>query len=135
VNTYEWGDFRGNPRVLMERYYDAFCYLANWGTRWLSFRVPARLLDLPTAQRYCVGDAASARAGGEHLVIDLISEDEEGDELDWGGEGGCRRSSRCARSWSSATYGCSTWPGCSACRTTRSRTRRWSRPCRRGSGS
>jgi hypothetical protein len=87
VNTYEWGDFRGNPLVLMERYYDAFLYLANWGTRRLAFRVPARLLDLPTAQRYCVGDAASVHAGGEHLVIDLISEDEEADELDWGGEG------------------------------------------------
>jgi hypothetical protein len=87
VNSYEWGDFRGNPLVLVERYYDAFLYLANWGTRRLSFRVPARLLDLPTAQRYCVGDAATARAGGEYLVIDLLSEDEEGDEPDWGGEG------------------------------------------------
>jgi hypothetical protein len=87
VNTYEWGNFRGGPRVLMERYYDAFLYLANWGTRWLSFRVPSRLLDLPTAQRYCVGDAASARVSGEHVVIDLIAEDEEGDEFDEGGEG------------------------------------------------
>jgi hypothetical protein len=87
VNTYDWGNFRGNPRLLMERYYDAFLYLTNWGTRWLSFRVPVRLLDLPTAQRYCVGDAASARVSGEHLVIDLVSDDEEGDELDWGGEG------------------------------------------------
>ena len=24
VNTDEWGNFRGDPRVLMERYYDAF---------------------------------------------------------------------------------------------------------------
>jgi hypothetical protein len=55
VNTYEWGNFRGNPSVLMERYYDALLYLTNWGTRWLSFRVPSRLLDLPTAQRYRVG--------------------------------------------------------------------------------
>jgi hypothetical protein len=87
VNTYEWGNFRGNPRELMERYYDAFLYLANWGTHWLSFRVPLRLLDLPTVELYCVGDAASARVSGEHLVIDLISETEEPDEIDWGGEG------------------------------------------------
>jgi hypothetical protein len=32
VNTYEWGNLRGDPRVLMERYFDAFLYLANWGT-------------------------------------------------------------------------------------------------------
>jgi hypothetical protein len=87
VNTYEWGNFRGNPDVLMERYYDAFLHLTNWGTRWLSFRVPVRMLDHPTAQRYCVGHSASARVSGEHLVIDLISEDEGGEELDWGGEG------------------------------------------------
>jgi hypothetical protein len=87
VNTYEWGNFRGDPRVLMERYYDAFLYLANWGTHWLSFRVPSRLLDLPTAELYCVGDAASARVSGEHLVIDVVSETEEPAELDWGGEG------------------------------------------------
>ncbi|QYN37774.1 hypothetical protein K1T35_11335 [Pseudonocardia sp. DSM 110487] len=87
VNTYEWGNFRGDPRVLMERYYDAFLYLTNWGTRWLSFRVPSRLLDLPTAQRYCVGDAASARVSGEHVVIDLVSGDQETDDFEWGGEG------------------------------------------------
>ncbi|KAB1917237.1 hypothetical protein F8271_32020, partial [Micromonospora sp. ALFpr18c] len=23
VNTYEWGDFKGDPRTLMERYFDA----------------------------------------------------------------------------------------------------------------
>ncbi len=72
VNTHEWGNFRGNPRELMERDYDGFLYLANWGTRWLSFRVPSRLLDLATAQRYCIGDVASARASGDHAVIDLI---------------------------------------------------------------
>ena len=87
VNTYEWGNFRGNPRELMERYYDAFLYLANWGSRWLSFRVPSRLVDPATAQRYCVGDVASARVSGDHVVIDFVSEVEEADDFDWGGEG------------------------------------------------
>jgi hypothetical protein len=32
VNEYNYGDFRGEPQKLMERYFDAFCYLANWGT-------------------------------------------------------------------------------------------------------
>ena len=55
--------------------------------RWLSFRVPSRLVDLATAQRYCVGDMANARGTGDHVVIDLVSEDEEADDLDWDGEG------------------------------------------------
>ena len=45
VNTYEWGNFKGDPRRLMERYFDAFLYLSNWGTRELIVRLPARLVD------------------------------------------------------------------------------------------
>jgi hypothetical protein len=30
VNTYEWGNFKADPRKLMERYFDAHLYLANW---------------------------------------------------------------------------------------------------------
>ncbi|HYU85158.1 MAG TPA: hypothetical protein VEK80_10155 [Kribbellaceae bacterium] len=40
----------------MERYFDAFLYLANWGTRRVMLRLPARLLTLGVASRYCVGD-------------------------------------------------------------------------------
>ena len=32
VNEYHWGDFKGSPNRLMERYYDAHLYVANWGT-------------------------------------------------------------------------------------------------------
>ena len=62
VNTYEWGNFKGDPRRLVERYFDAFLYLANWGTRELIVRLPARLVDPDIAQRYCSGDAVSAGA-------------------------------------------------------------------------
>ena len=30
---YSWGDFKGNAAEWMEKYFDAFLYLANWGTR------------------------------------------------------------------------------------------------------
>jgi hypothetical protein len=33
VNEYQWGDFKGSPDELMQRYYDAHLYFANWGTR------------------------------------------------------------------------------------------------------
>jgi hypothetical protein len=32
TNEYHWGDFRGDPHLMMRRYYDAHLYLANWGT-------------------------------------------------------------------------------------------------------
>jgi hypothetical protein len=77
VNEYHWGDFRGDPAALMERYFDAFLYLANWGTRRLMIRLPRGLLDLGVAERYCTGDAASAWAADDHVILSLSSEDED----------------------------------------------------------
>ena len=86
VNTYQWGSFKGDPRRLVERYFDAFLYLANWGTRELILRLPARLVDPEIVQRYCSGDAVSAWHTGDHVIVAAVSEDEEGD-FEWGGEG------------------------------------------------
>jgi hypothetical protein len=84
VNTYNWGDFRGDPRKLVEEYYDAFLYTANWGARRLMLRLPARLLDLATAQRYCGVDSSSVRASGENVIVELCR---EGDGEDYWDEG------------------------------------------------
>jgi hypothetical protein len=91
VNTYEWGDLKADPRRLVERYFDAFLYLSNWGTRRLMLRLPAAALGAHSVGRYCIGDSATAWTSGEHLIIDLITEDADGAfEEDWsygGGEG------------------------------------------------
>ncbi|MFI9276177.1 hypothetical protein ACIGXM_36690 [Kitasatospora sp. NPDC052896] len=79
TNSYEWGDFRGDPRQMMERYYDAHLYLANWGTHRLMLKLPQRLLDLRTAQQYCFEESVQAWTAGADLLLDLTSEDEEGD--------------------------------------------------------
>lgn len=80
VNNYSYGSFKGNASEWMAKYFDAFLYLANWGTHEFMLRLPARVLSLETAQRYCVGDAASAKAKGDHVVLEFRSEDEEGGE-------------------------------------------------------
>ena len=91
VNTYEWGDLKADPRRLVERYFDAFLYVSNWGTRRLMLRLPAAALGAHSVGRYCIGDSATAWSSGEHLIIDLVTEDEDGAfEEDWsygGGEG------------------------------------------------
>ncbi|TDC61056.1 hypothetical protein E1258_12705 [Micromonospora sp. KC207] len=88
VNTYQWGDFKGDPRKLMQRYFDAHLYLANWGTRRLMLRLPKHVLDPATVAQYCQGDSASAWTTGKHVIIDLHSEDEDGaDEWDLDGHG------------------------------------------------
>ncbi|HJU20521.1 MAG TPA: hypothetical protein VJ770_29065 [Stellaceae bacterium] len=39
TNHYDWGDFRGDPAELMERWFDMHLYLENWGTHRLSSRI------------------------------------------------------------------------------------------------
>ena len=90
VNTYEWGDFKGDPRALVAKYFDAFLYYANWGTRRIMLRVPSARFALKIAKQYCrlhVGGTRNNRSvatvarSGPNLVLDLWSENEAGG--DW----------------------------------------------------
>lgn len=80
VNVYNWGDFQGNPRRLMERYYDAFLCEANWGTRQLMLRFPKEVLDLETIERYCLeGECLQLHQTDEGAILELrTAEDDDG---------------------------------------------------------
>jgi hypothetical protein len=79
VNEYQWGDLKGDPQKMMERYFDAFLYLANWGTRRLMFRLPRGVLDPETADQYCYADTASLIETGSHLILSLYVDREPDD--------------------------------------------------------
>lgn len=40
VNEYQWGDLKGDPLQMVTEDFDAFLYLANWGTRQVMLRLP-----------------------------------------------------------------------------------------------
>ncbi|MBU4490147.1 MAG: hypothetical protein KKE79_05885 [Actinobacteria bacterium] len=77
VNVYNWGSFKGDRKKWMEKHFDAFLYLANWGSRWLEFRIPARLLEADIASPYCAEDNLSCRTKGDHLILSFHSEEED----------------------------------------------------------
>jgi hypothetical protein len=79
TNEYEWGDFKGSPELMMQRYYDAHLYLANWGTHRIMLRLPRTLLDPETTGQYCIDSRVSVSATDEHVILDMTSEDEVGD--------------------------------------------------------
>src|SRR3954463_13825042 len=81
VNHYEWGSFKGDASLWVEKYFDAFLYLANWGSHELTIRLPRRVLDPETAKLYCRGESASARIKGDFVILDF--ESQEGDDGDW----------------------------------------------------
>src|SRR5919106_1991353 len=82
VNHYEWGSFKGNPSAWMEKYFDAFLYLANWGTHELMLRLPRRVLDASMVKQYCCGESASAREKGEQVILEFRSESESGEWIE-----------------------------------------------------
>jgi hypothetical protein len=81
INDYSWGRFKGDEKVWMEKYFDAFLYVANWGTHVLKLRLSSSLLELKTASLYCPGESAFAQEKKGKAILTFISEDEEGG--DW----------------------------------------------------
>jgi hypothetical protein len=87
VNEYQWGDLKGDPLQMMKEYFDAFLYLANWGTRHVMFRLPHGVLDPEAAGRYCATDTASLIETDSHLILNLYVDQEEADDC-WDEPGG-----------------------------------------------
>jgi hypothetical protein len=56
VNEYNYGDFRGDVRTFMTKYYDVFVYVANWGTHRLCFRLLVGGPDVKAVKQYCRRD-------------------------------------------------------------------------------
>lgn len=80
TNEYSWGNFKGDEDQWMENYFDGFLYYANWGTHVLKLRLPSALLDLKTVEPYCNGDSCSARLSKDKIILDFLSESEDGGE-------------------------------------------------------
>jgi hypothetical protein len=81
INEYHWGDFKGNPNRLMEKHFDAFLYMANWGSRRLMLRLPAARFPLAAAKPFLTSDSVEAWATRSHVILDCHSEDEGGDDF------------------------------------------------------
>jgi len=84
TNHYEWGDFKGDPKELVERWFDLHLYLANWGTRRLMMRVPQRLLDRSKLDPFlCAVDWVEIWPSGENLIVDICRDEVEPDYEAW----------------------------------------------------
>ncbi len=88
TNHYDWGDFGGDPRRLVEQWFDLHLYLANWGDRRLMMRLPARLLDRGKLTAFLAGvDWVEVWTSGESLIVDIAPEHEAPDYWDEDGSG------------------------------------------------
>lgn len=88
VNEYNFGNFRGNPDLMVTKYFDLMVYFANWGTHRLLVGLPAEAADLKAWRQYESEFALEFRKGApDRVIVEFFSEDEEGwdDESDSGG--------------------------------------------------
>ena len=83
VNVYHWGSFRGDPVKLMERCFDAFVYVTNWGYRRFMVRLPRASLDAARAKQYCHGDGVSLRKKKDCVLLEFDCDEEPGEWDEW----------------------------------------------------
>jgi hypothetical protein len=82
VVTYHWSDFRHDPKQVLLKYFDAYFYLANWGSLRLMFRFPKGLLDEADIEPYCIDEFITFETIGKYQVLDLDFNPEDGGGLD-----------------------------------------------------
>ncbi len=71
VNTYQWGDFKGDPRELVTRWFDLFVYWANWGSRRVLIRLPRQFVDLAAIRLYRVRGLLEFEVSRDHVIVDV----------------------------------------------------------------
>ncbi len=81
VVTYQWSDFRHDPKQVLLKYFDAYFYLADWGSLRLMFRFPNGLLEDADILHYCVDEYITFETFGEYQVLDLDFSPEDGGGL------------------------------------------------------
>jgi hypothetical protein len=80
TNHYEWGDLKANPSKLLEKYFDAFVYVANWGTREFHIRLPQGSVDYKLLNAMVPSESLRVRKTGTFVIVEF------GFESEWDGE-------------------------------------------------
>ena len=79
VVTYNWSNFRHDPKRVLLDYFDAYVYMANWGTLRLMFRFPKGLIDEEAITPYLLEEFVSFETVDEYQVLDLEFNPEYGE--------------------------------------------------------
>lgn len=77
VNEYHWGDLKADPADWMRRYFDAYLYTSNWGSRQLSLRLPLVSYQEDELQQFTTDCALTIDATKTHWILNWDSGDSE----------------------------------------------------------
>ena len=79
-NEYHFGDLKADPENLLKKYFDVHLYYANWGTRIIMFKLPAKSVDFPLLKQYDNGETVRIAKSGSHVIVDITADCDEDDE-------------------------------------------------------
>jgi vacuolar-type H+-ATPase subunit H len=68
---YNYGDFRGQPEKLLDRCFDIFVYVANFGVRQLMIRFPKGAIDAKIFAPYCVDNNIEVMTTDKSIILDI----------------------------------------------------------------
>lgn len=77
TNEYNWGDFKGHPDKLMQRFFDAHVYVANWMTAIFMLRLPIETLTKETVKTMAVAYNLEFKATKTHWIVTWSLEESE----------------------------------------------------------
>lgn len=81
IFVYNYGSFRGEPENMLASYFDAMLYLANWGSKQLSFRLPKHLVNIKDLRIYEHDQIVEIQEINDSVILNLYFNDENG--FDW----------------------------------------------------
>ena len=76
--VYNYGDFRGNTKELLLKYFDVFFYISNFGCIQLMFKYKAQEINIDEVKKYCIKHVISCDAQNSRVVLDINFSNEEG---------------------------------------------------------
>jgi len=76
--SYNWSRFRHDPINVLAKYFDAYLYFANWGTRCLAFRFPNELVDVVAIEAYCDEYHTNIKTFCDAQILEFNMGEEEG---------------------------------------------------------
>ncbi|MEG4010827.1 MULTISPECIES: hypothetical protein [unclassified Microcoleus] len=78
IFVYSYGDFPGQEKQVLIKYFDAMFYIANWGSLQLMFRFPKGLIDIELMRQYCVEDIVEVSEINNFVILEISINEEEG---------------------------------------------------------
>ena len=74
---YSYGDFKGDPEKILAQYFDSMLYVANWGTKQISFKLPNAAACAELSMYECE-DVVTLRNLNDALIVSIRHDNENG---------------------------------------------------------